>query len=67
MLQIGTIGDQILEAVKANPDCTLEEVTRQLPELYWSDVFLEVERLSRLGHLRMIQSSLGLTTTLRLP
>jgi hypothetical protein len=67
MLQIGTIGDQILEAVKANPDCTLEEVTRQLPELYWSEVFLEVERLSRLGHLRMIQSSLGLTTTLRLP
>jgi hypothetical protein len=67
MLQEGTIGDQILEVVRANPDCTLEEVTRQLPELYWSEVFLEVERLSRLGHLRLIQSSLGLTTTLRLP
>jgi hypothetical protein len=67
MLQQGTIGDRILDVVRANPDCTLEEVTRQLPELYWSDVFLEVERLSRLGHLRMIQSSLGLTTTLRLP
>ena len=32
MLQEGTIGDRILEIVRANPDCTLEEVTRQLPE-----------------------------------
>ncbi len=67
MLQQETIGDQILEVVRANPDCTLEEVTRELQELYWSEVFLEVERLSRLGQLRLIQSSLGLTTTLRLP
>jgi hypothetical protein len=67
MLQQGTVGDQILDVVRANPDCTLEEVTRQLSELYWSEVFLEVERLSRLGQLRLIQSSLGLTTTLRLP
>jgi hypothetical protein len=67
MLQQATIGDQILEVVSANPDCTLEEVTRQLPDLYWSEVFLEVEHLSRSGHLRMIHSSLALTTTLRLP
>ena len=67
MLQEGTIGDRILEIVRANPDCTLEEVTRQLPELYWSDLFLEVERLRRSGQLQMTQSSSGLTTTLRLP
>lgn len=66
MLQLGTIGDRILEIVRANPDCTLEAVTRQLPELYWSDVFLEVERLRRSGQLQLTQSSLGLTTTLRL-
>ena len=67
MLQQGTTGDRILEIVRADPDCTLEEVTRQLPELYWSDVFLEVERLRRSGQLQLTQSSLGLTTTLRLP
>ena len=66
MLQQGTIGDRILEIVRANAECTLEEVTRQLPELYWSDVFLEVERLRRSGELQLTQSSLGLTTTLRL-
>ena len=67
MLQQGTTGDRILEIVRADPDCTLEEVTRRLPELYWSDVFLEVERLRRSGQLQVTQSSLGLTTTLRLP
>ena len=67
MLQQGTTGDRILEIVRADPDCTLEEVTRQLPELYWSDVFLEVEHLRRSGQLQLTQSSLGLTTTLRLP
>jgi len=66
MLQQGTTGDRILEIVRADPDCTLEEVTRQLPELYWSDVFIEVERLRRSGQLQVTQSSLGLTTTLRL-
>ena len=66
MLQQGTIGDRILEIVRVTPECTLEEVTRQLSELYWSDVFLEVERLRRSGELELTQSSLGLTTTLRL-
>lgn len=68
MLQQASIGERILEVVRAHPDCTLEEVTHQLPDLYWSDVFLEVDRLSRLGHLRLIQDcSLRFTTALRLP
>ena len=50
MPQQAPIGDRILEVVRAHPDCTVEEVTQQLPDLYWSDVFLEVERLSRSGH-----------------
>jgi len=67
MPQESTIGDRILEVVRANPDCTLDEVTQQLPDLYWSDVFLEVDRLSRLGYLRLIEdSSLKFTTRLRL-
>jgi hypothetical protein len=65
--QVTTIGDQILEVVRAHPDCMLEEVTQQLPELHWSEVFIEVDRLSRLGHVRITQSRFGLTATLRLP
>ena len=61
-----TIGERILELVSANPDCTMDEVMQQLPELSWSDVFLEVERLARVGQLRLIQNSLLLAITLRL-
>lgn len=32
--------------------------------LSWQDVFLEVDRLSRLGHLTLNKSGYGLTTTL---
>lgn len=67
MLQQVTIGDQILEMVRASPDCTFAEVAQQLPELHWYDVFLEVERLSRLGHLRVIFNRLLFMSTLRLP
>ena len=55
MLQEATISDRILELVRANPGCTLEKITHRLPDLYWTDVFFEVARLSRSGHLRLIQ------------
>ena len=41
-------------------------MTGPRPELSWSDVFLEVERLVRVGQLRLIQNSLLLAITLRL-
>lgn len=67
MLQHATISDQILEVVKANPDCTLEEVAQQFPDPDWFDVYIEVERLSRSGHLRLIHKSVLSTIILRLP
>jgi hypothetical protein len=66
MLQQATIDDRILELVKANPDCTLEELTQQFPELDWYDVYIEVERLSRSGYLRLIHKSVLSTINLRL-
>jgi hypothetical protein len=66
MLQQATIGDRILELVKEIPDCTLEEVTQAFSELHWSDVYLEVDRLSRSGYVRLIQDNVQFTTTLRL-
>jgi len=68
MLQEASIGDRILEVVRANPHCTLGKITYRLPDLHWTDVFLEVVHLSQSGHLRLIQdSSSGFTTSLRLP
>jgi hypothetical protein len=59
-----TVANQILDVVKACPECSLEELTLRLRELHWSEVFYEVERLSRCGQLRLTQSSLGWTTTI---
>ena len=66
MLQHATIEDRILDMVRANPGCTIEEVTQQFPDLHWSAVFIEVDRLRRLGRLRLLHNSL-VTISLRLP
>jgi len=65
MLQQGLLGDRILEAVRANPDSTLDELIVRVSGASWSEVFLEVDRLSRSGQLRLTKSRSGLTTTLR--
>lgn len=65
MLQQATAADQILEVVRAHPDCTLDELTQRLQELTWSDIFLEVDRLSRTGELLLTHSGIGFITTLR--
>ena len=62
--QQATIGNLILERVRTKPQCTLEEVTQELEDWPWQDVFLEVARLSRLGHLTLNKKNgYGLTTT----
>ena len=65
MLQHGLLGDQILDAVRANPDSTLDELIVRVSGASWSEVFLEVDRLSRSGQLRLTKSRSGLTITLR--
>jgi len=63
-MQPSTIGDQILEAVRANPDCTLDQLIFKVSGASWSEVFLEVDRMSRSGQLRLTKSRSGMTTTL---
>ena len=65
MPQQGLLGDQILEVVRANPDCTLDGLMLRVSGASWSEVSLEVDRLSRSGQLRLTKSRSGLTTTLR--
>jgi len=64
MLQQATIRDQILEVVKANPGCTLEQVTQQFPDQHWYCVYIEVERLCQSGDLRLIHKSVLPTLSL---
>lgn len=65
MIRQNRAAEQILEVVRTHPDCTLDELTQYLSALTWSDVFLEVDRLSRSGHLLLTHSGAGFVTTIR--
>jgi len=65
MLHQAFLGDQILDVVRAHPGCTLDELILSLPGVSWSDVFLEVDRMSRSGQLQLTQNNARTVTTLR--
>jgi hypothetical protein len=50
------VANQILDIVKTHPGCGLDELISFLPELSWSEVFVEVDRLSRSGQLRLTRN-----------
>ncbi len=62
MSQLGTVADQILEVVRRAPGCQLDELERSLPGLTWNQVFLEVDRMSRTGRVRMMSMGDGIYT-----
>ena len=64
MLGEGSADNQILEVVKTHPGCGLDELTQYLPQMNWSQVFIEVDRLSRSGQLRLTRSGSGFLTKL---
>ncbi|HTL60037.1 MAG TPA: hypothetical protein VL261_00205 [Nitrospira sp.] len=67
MLTAAPISDRVMEVVRTNPHCSLDEVVERLPDLHWSDVFMEVDRLNRLGRLRLIQNISLTATSMYLP
>jgi hypothetical protein len=64
MLRQGSTDNQILEVVRTHPGCGLDELTQHLPQMNWSQVFIEVDRLSRSGLLRLTKSGSGFLTKL---
>jgi hypothetical protein len=59
-----TIASKILEVVRARPGCGLDDLVERLSDVQWSDVFVEVDRLSRSGELRITKPSRGFLVTL---
>ena len=47
------VTDHILRAVQRAHGCDLDTLTKSLSDLSWSQVFLEVDRLSRQGQVRI--------------
>jgi len=53
------VHQQVMEVVIRSPGCDLEEVVLECPNLTWNQVFLELDRLSRLGKVRLSQQAPG--------
>jgi hypothetical protein len=64
--QLGTVADRILDAVHCAPGCLIDDLVLSLPGLTWNQVFLEVDRLSRTGQVRVTAMGEG-TYAIRLP
>ena len=60
-----TVPDRILEAMAKVPACRIEELVHHFPDLTWSQVFCEVNRLSRNGQLRLTLDGQGGVTLRR--
>jgi len=48
-----TRSDQILDVLARMNGCLLEDIVRECPDLTWNQVFLELDRLSRTGEIRL--------------
>lgn len=53
MLSHTPVTDRILGAVQRTHGCDLDTLTNSLSDLSWSQVFLEVDRLSRQGQVQV--------------
>ena len=60
------VTDRILGEVQRTHGCDLDMLTKSLSDLSWSQVFLEVDRLSRDGQV-LVTSDTGGRYMIRLP
>lgn len=54
--------DRVLAGIVRSPGATLDDVVFQCPDLMWNQVFLDIDRLSRKGVVRVIAKSPGVYT-----
>ena len=57
--ELTTTASKILQVVRAHPGCGLDDLVERLSDVQWSDVFVEVDRLSRSGELRITKPNSG--------
>jgi hypothetical protein len=60
------VTDRILGEVQRSQGCDLDMLTKRLSDLSWSQVFLEVDRLSRDGQV-LVTFNTGGSYMIRLP
>jgi hypothetical protein len=51
--------EKIMQVIIRSPDCSLEEVVLECPDLTWNQVFCEIDRMSRTGQVRLMPKGPG--------
>lgn len=59
MAQHTTVEDQVIDIVRRAHACNLEDLTRQCTNVTWNQVFLAIDRLSRIGEIMLIPTGRG--------
>ncbi len=62
MSQSAAVSARILDLVSRAPGCQLDELVLVCSDLTWNQVFLEIDRLSRVGHVRLRSAGRGVYT-----
>ncbi len=52
-------GRRVLAIIVLHPGCDVEEIVVECPDLTWNQVFLELDRLSRMGYVILKQTGRG--------
>jgi len=55
MILLSPAAEQILDVILRKPGCLMEELLNECPALTWNQVFIEVDRLSRDGEVRLMR------------
>lgn len=53
-------GNRVMEVIIRSPGCSLEEIVLECSGLTWNQVFTELDRMSRAGHIRFTVKGSGL-------
>lgn len=57
-----SVTERVMDIITHNPGCQLDELVLACPDLSWSQVLLEVDRLSRNGQIRLKRQGMSTYT-----
>ncbi len=54
------VKEKIMEVIVRSPGSSLDEIVLECPDLTWNQVFCEIDRMSRMGQVKLMLKGRGL-------